>query len=173
MIPIHRLKLVWCLNVCDSLLTCKLQVNPGSLACYCSCTVMTVIKCIDFSEPYSNYWAFFFYRLQRPFNLTIMPLYNAAMLSAVAEVIMFLKAKAGSTVPSAWVTGGAGGGDLQSASIIHQAWSAHGALETEHTSIRKCNILTPVERDGVSTSGFLLFSVEKMLKDLAIQTNSH
>lgn len=109
----------------------------------CCCTIMTVIKCIYFTEPYSNYWAFFFYRLQRPFNLTVIPLYNAAMLSAVAEVITFLQTKAGRPVPSAISVGNRWGRrwGLQSASVMHWAGSAHGALETEHTHIRNVTFL--------------------------------
>lgn len=84
-----------CLNNCDSQSSCKLQVNLGSLACYCSCAISTIIKCTCFSEPFSTYTAFLFYRLQRPFNLAVMPLCNAAMSSTVAEVITFLKTRTG------------------------------------------------------------------------------
>lgn len=57
-----------------------------------------MIKFIYFSEPFSNCSAFFFYRLQRPFNLAVMPLCNAAMPSREAEMITFLENKAGTDV---------------------------------------------------------------------------
>lgn len=55
---------------------------------------MTVIKFI-----FQSHSAFFFDRLQRPFNLAVMPLCNAAMSPTEAEMIAFLKNKAGTDLP--------------------------------------------------------------------------